>query len=222
MTVVAPGTRDTNVTVSQIRQLVQESIDLDWSWRKWCLIGGEPTVHPDFWEILRTVVEYRDNYNTVLIIQVSTHGAGEKTRETLQRIRTEFPDVRIRNSGKVSPIQPDFVAINVAPRDVDSDWAAAHQFGGCWIPRDCGIGFNYAGFYCCAVAGAIDRLCGLDMAIKSLRDVSADRLTIQYQPFCSMCGHYRPLYENSQNVTSPSWKLALSAYEKHKPSLGRY
>jgi hypothetical protein len=218
MTVLAPGTRDTNVTVAQIHKLIGESIELEWPWRTWGLIGGEPTVHPQFWEILETVVEYRRTHNPSLLIRVTTHGATARARDIVTNVAEAFPFVRIRNTAKTTIEQNDFVAINVAPRDSAVDDA----YSGCWIPAHCGIGFNYAGFYCCAIAGAIDRICGEKLAITNLRQVTPEALVAQYAPFCSMCGHYRPIRAESDHKISPSWKAAFAEYDKHRPELGRY
>jgi hypothetical protein len=219
MTVLAPGTRDTNVTVAQIRKLIRESIELEWPWQTWGLIGGEPTVHPQFWEILEAVVEYRQASNPTLLIRISTHGATARTTEILNRVATTFPFVRVRNSAKTTIEQNDFVAINMAPRDTP---LVDHAYSGCWIPAHCGIGFNYAGFYCCAIAGAIDRVCGDKLAITSLREVTQERLIAHYAPFCAMCGHYRPIRAHNDHKMSPSWNVAFAEYDKRRPVLDRY
>jgi hypothetical protein len=77
------------------------------------------------------------------------------------------------------------------------------------VSDHCGIGFNYAGFYPCAVAGAIDRIFGLDEAIPDLADVSEATMMEKYQVFCRLCGYYRPIRENSQTLLSSTWRLAL-------------
>jgi hypothetical protein len=222
MTVLAPGTRDTNVTVAQIERLIAESVELAWPWQIWGLIGGEPTVHPDFLEMLGTIVEYRRLHNPALLIRVSTHGAGERTARILAEVSARYPFVHIRNSRKTTPLQNDFDQINVAPRDRDDLMLGGHQFSGCAIPAECGIGFNYAGFYCCAIAGAIDRICGLERAIHSLHDLTLDELVAHYPAFCSMCGHYRPTAARGAHPVSPSWKVAFAEYEKRRPVLERY
>jgi hypothetical protein len=222
MTVLAPGTRDTNLTVAQVQKLIRESVELEWPWRTWGLIGGEPTVHPQFWDILETIVDYRRTANPSLLIRITTHGAGERTAAVLAKVEAEYPFVDIRNTAKTTTVQNHFVAINVAPRDSAEMAGGDHQYSGCWIPFECGIGFNYAGFYCCAVAGGIDRVCGDKLAITSLRDVTHEKLMAQYAPFCSMCGHYRPIRAESDHKMSPAWKAAFAEYDKRRPVLPPY
>jgi hypothetical protein len=71
---------------------------------------------------------------------------------------------------------------------------------------------NYQGFYPCAVAGAIDRIFGLNQGIRSLADVSERAMVDQYQVFCRLCGYYRPIYENSQTLLSPTWRRAIDRH----------
>jgi hypothetical protein len=222
MTVVAPGTPDTDITLPQMEKMIRESIDLDWQWKSWRLLGGEPTTHPQFFEILRMITDYRSKHRKKLVVGLATHGAGNKTKEALERIRVEFPYIRVQNTKKTTKVHLDFDAVNIAPRDLDPDWAATHKYNGCWIPKFCGIGFNYSGFYCCAVAGAIDRVCGDNLSITSLHNLTTEGLIAQYQPLCAMCGHYRPIKGSAEHLQSHSWKTALQVYEDHKPQLKRY
>ncbi len=63
----------------------------------------------------------------------------------------------------------------------------------------------------CAVAGAIDRIFGLNQAIKCLDDVSEAAMTEKYQVFCRLCGSYRPIRESSRTLISPVWRKALAS-----------
>ena len=47
------------MTVDQVQAFVDESLELGWKWEMISLLGGEPTMHPDFQEILEVLNEYR-------------------------------------------------------------------------------------------------------------------------------------------------------------------
>ena len=96
--------------------------------------------------------------------------------------------------------------------DMDSESAANHRYEGCSVSGHCGISLNYRGFYPCAVAGAIDRIFGLDQAIESLDDVSEAAMIEKFQTFCRLCGYYRPIRESSQTLLSPAWRWAMERY----------
>jgi len=70
---------------------------------------------------------------------------------------------------------------------------------------------NCAGFYPCAIAGAIDRIFGLREAIRNLADVSEAVMIEKYQIFCRLCGYYRPILENSRTLLSPTWRARLES-----------
>jgi len=87
-----------------------------------------------------------------------------------------------------------------------------HHYEGCSVSGHCGISMNYAGFFPCAVAGAIDRIFGLNQVIPNLADVSEAAMIEKYQIFCRLCGYYRPIRENSQTLLSLAWQRALDEY----------
>jgi 4Fe-4S single cluster domain len=214
MTVVAPGTKDQNVSPQQLQSMLDESVNCGHIWRRIRILGGEPTVHPNFEEICSILVEYREKHNHSCQLEISTHGAGEFTQKRLTWLKTVFPEFNHQNTKKTGPIQKDFAAACIAPQDMDPEWAKKHQFMGCNIPRDCGVGYNYQGFYCCAIAGAIDRIYGLGLSVKAVKELDSARLSSSYNIFCSKCGHYLPIRENSQTHLSPSWKKALELYRR--------
>ena len=130
----------------------------------------------------------------------------------LAEVTIAFPFLHVLNSHKMGHINPDFVAPCVAPIDIDPVWAATHYYEGCSVSGHCGISLNHAGFYSCAVAGAIDRIFGLNQAIQDLGDVSEAAMVEKYQVFCRLCGYYRPIRENSRTLISPVWHKALASH----------
>jgi len=221
MTAVAPADQSTDLTIAQMQRLIAESVELKWPWQKWSFLGGEPTVHPEFLEILNCAVQYRTDHNPMLQLQVSTHGAGKRTAALIERIQTSLPFVVIRNTNKTTRLQQSFDKINIAPMDQEKYVDQTH-YAGCWIPTCCGIGLNFAGFYCCAVAGAIDRVCGYDLGVKSLAEVQSARLTEMYHAFCPKCGHYDPVTDFQGRSTSPFWERQINEHNMKHPKLKHY
>ena len=66
MTGVAPGRPEQNITVVQIETLIADSIRLQYPWKEWFLVGGEPTTHPDLDTIVSQIAEYRAVQNPEL------------------------------------------------------------------------------------------------------------------------------------------------------------
>ena len=212
MTGIAPGRPEQNITVAQIENLIADSIGLQYSWKEWFLVGGEPTAHPDLNAIISRIAEYRAAHNPELRLTLATHGHGERTQQRLTELAAAFPFQQFLNSHKTGPMQSEFVAPCIAPIDLAPEWAASHHYEGCSVSGHCGISMNYQGFYPCAVAGAIDRVFGRNQAVVNLADVSEATMIEKYQAFCRLCGYYRPIWENTQTLLSPAWRTALDRY----------
>jgi hypothetical protein len=215
MTGIAPGRPEENITIAQIDKLIADSVRNKYPWREFFLVGGEPTTHPDVDAIIERIAQYRDMSNPSLNLTLATHGNGEHTQRRLNELSAAFPFLRLLNSHKTGPIHHEFICPCIATSDLDPEWSANHHYEGCNVSGHCGISFNYRGFYPCAVAGAIDRIFGLNQAIVSLADVSEAAMTEKYQVFCRLCGYYRPIRENSRTLFSPAWQAALDRYRAH-------
>jgi hypothetical protein len=91
-----------------------------------------------------------------------------------------------------------------------------HRFGGCNISWHCGVSMNFVGFYCCAVAGAIDRIRGGRAGIARLDHLTEAAVREFYQVFCPLCGYYPgaglvPITGATQTLISPTWHAMLAA-----------
>lgn len=212
MTGIAPGRPEEDMTVGQVEKLIEDSVRLRYPWQEWFLVGGEPTTHPDLDAIIERIAAYRATANPILKLTVATHGFGEYTKRRLEELATRFPFLQFLNSKKSGPVHTDFIAPCIAACDLDPAWARSHVYQGCSVSGHCGVSMNYQGFYPCAVAGAIDRIFGLNQAIPELADVSEVTTTEKYQVFCRLCGYYRPIRENSQTLLSATWRSALDRY----------
>jgi hypothetical protein len=160
MTQLVPGRSEENFRLDQSAHCRFETPGL--SLAQWFLVGGEPTAHPDLEPIVRRFGQYRDRRGPgAFQVGLATHGHGSATQRRLRELQREFPFLHVLNSRKTRPSHPGFVASCVAPIDRTPEALAGHRFGGCNISWHCGVSMNFAGFYCCAVAGAIDRIRGV-------------------------------------------------------------
>jgi uncharacterized Fe-S cluster-containing radical SAM superfamily protein len=208
-----------HITVQQIEAFVQESIVKGIKWERIRLLGGEPTLHPQFFEILEVLIGYRSNFSSDTRIVVVTNGYGKKVQQVLARIPG---GVSIQNTMKESGVQPAFRSFNIAPRDVAA-YRSADFRNGCSIIDQCGFGLSPSGYYPCAVAGGIDRIFGWDIGRQNLPS-DDDRMYDLLERFCSHCGHFKrspepPLLAPTMSKT---WTEAYAAYRRSKPKPTRY
>jgi hypothetical protein len=208
------------MTVGQIRWFLEETRQRNIHWKSICLSGGEPTLHPQFHEILRMVLEFRNRDSPGATIMVNTNGFGAEVNAALASI----PDgVDLCNTRKSGRRQDDFIPFNLAPRD-SQEYAQVDFRNACCVTRDAGIGLTSSGYYPCVVAGAIDRIFGFDCGRKTLPDPE-DGMEAELSRFCTLCGLFRLNYTMevlSGSLASETWQKAYAAWQTERPVLRRF
>lgn len=210
------------MNLQQITKFVDESLALNWKWHKIRLLGGEPTLHPHFFEVLSIIKIYKDIFPST-IVEIVTNGFGKKVNNVLSKVPSW---VSVINTSKKSPIQ-DFFTHNIAPVDLpqykSKDFSKA-----CFITEFCGIGLTRYGYYLCGAGGAMDRVFGFNIGIKNLAQVNRESLWKQRALLCGYCGHFKytrnvgdPPNARTQQ-TSVSWQRAYDKYKTKKPQLTTY
>jgi hypothetical protein len=210
------------MTVGQVKQFLEETRQRNISWKKIQLIGGEPTLHPEFDKILQLMLEFRGRYSPKTEIKVTSNGFGPKVNEVLRRIPA---GVTVHNTQKTSRNQETFVPFNLAPCD-SPEYACSDFRNACCVTRDAGIGLTPYGYYPCVGSGAIDRIFGFDCGRKSLPDPEDD-MDQELIRFCSLCGFFRLNYTSdigagSEMLLSETWQRAYSSWRQQPPVFTRY
>jgi len=191
----APEAR--HINVSQIEQFVADSMAQNRHWRRIRILGGEPTLHPDFLRILEVLSKLKEVFPETAI-EVVTNGYGVRVNSILDRI----PEgVEVENSSKSENVQPGFGPFNMAP--IDSWQYAFSDFrNGCDIAQSCGIGLTPQGYYPCAVAGGIDRVLGLERGRKSIPETDDDMRDLMDEA-CRLCGRFRDGHYVPEKLRTP-------------------
>jgi hypothetical protein len=208
------------MSIGQIRQFLAESRGRQKKWRLIHVIGGEPTLHPQFLEIIDLLLDYRRSYSPDARIVVCTNGHGEYVQRMLSLLP---PEIVVLNTAKESQVQPDFLTFNVAPMDSEA-FADADYTNGCSIIKKCGFGMSPYGYYPCGLAGGIDRVFGFNLGRKSL-PADNDNMHDELRKFCAVCGVFKRTPERQPllgPVMSPTWSKAYGRWAAKRPVLDRY
>ncbi len=196
----APSKLD--LSTAQVAAFIDQSIAAGARWERIRLLGGEPTLHKDFFAILDQLVRYRRAHRPKMRIVVCTNGSGPRVREVLFHLPK---GVEIKNTFK-NGSQRLFRPFNNAPADSPlfrfSDFSA-----GCRILNDCGLGVTPLGYYPCAIAGGIDRIFGFGLGRKTLPSAD-DSMRDQLAVFCPLCGHFGFSWPTKKAKISPVWATA--------------
>jgi hypothetical protein len=197
-----------HMPLEMVSRFVDESVARGKVWRRIRVLGGEPTLHPQFPQIIETLTTYSRRHPDC-IVEVVTNGHGPRVAEALASLPE---DVWVDNSAKTGRVQPTFGPFNLAPRD-DPKYRGADFSNACAVARDCGVGLTPMGYYPCAVAGGIDRILRANLGVPDLPQ-DADDMLAAAERLCSYCGRFRdghfvprPLRpELTTEAISPSWE----------------
>jgi hypothetical protein len=174
-----------HLPLENVQEFVDQSISRKHRWRRIRVLGGEPTLHPQFHEIISVLIAYQ-NWNPECLIEVVTNGYGPKVQAALKKIPK---NIWVENSRKSGIVQEDFGPFNLAPCD-DPAFRGTDYRNGCAILEDCGMGLTPMGYYPCAIAGGIDRIAGWNVGYKNLPNLEDNMLPL-VSKFCPLCGRFR-------------------------------
>jgi hypothetical protein len=220
---------DTNMSVDQVWLFVQESIEQNWEWERIRLLGGEPTLHPHFMEIVHALIAYREEFPGVFL-QVLTNGLGkiETYRQRLLDLNVD-PHVEAKTVGE-TPIW--FTNTRIAPIDRDPHITELPPCGIFGL-RGCGIGLTRHGYFLDGAGASIARVAGYDIGVMELRQVTWDAMEAQAKVVCRVCGHWNPpgttpeqlaprKVTSTGEITGPFWDEKIAAYQLSRPPMRLY
>ena len=208
------------IQLEKIQKFVDDSLSRSIAWKKIRLLGGEPTLHSKFEEVLYEIGRYKFS-NPRCRLEVVTNGYGRKVKRKLLNIPPFF---HIENTMKDSDIQPQFYSFNVAMKDKKGSQKIDFT-NGCSNIEQCGIGLTPSGYYPCAIAGGIDRVAGWNLGRKEIPEEQDDMLDLLNE-FCNYCGRFESRYftppelmpNSTPGVMSSSWEQIYDEWKARRAS----
>jgi hypothetical protein len=221
---------DPPMTIDQLNLCIQESIDLDWKWKRIRLLGGEPTIHPRFRDFAQALIDYRDNYNPECFLQVLTNGLGKAAKYRAWLVDNR---VSLHAEAKEKGVDPPwFNNTRIVPIDRDP---TKTELPPCGIygrgSGGCGIQLSNFGYFLDGAGATVARVGGFDIAVMHLKDVTFESMENQAKVLCSRCGHHNPvdgsplttqLVSKTGHVTGKFWTEALKKFKEKKPIMKVY
>lgn len=226
----APTTE--HMSLEQIDRFIAESIERNYEWTIIRLMGGEPTLHPQFLEVIDKFVAYQRSFpkHKAPRIFVFTNGFSKKSQKLVAQLP---PEIEVVDTEKERGTVQHFGSFYVAPTDV-RDTTGEDFTLACSQATSCGMGLTPYGYYHCPVAGSIDRVFGGDKGVKTLPDLDDDMFDMA-EDMCSKCGFYDmddgDIFVSQENLepltsdapVSKSWDKAFKKLRAEgKNNLTRY
>jgi hypothetical protein len=218
------------ISIEQINKFIEESISLKKSWNLINILGGEPTLHPDFLKIVDIILyQYIDIYSQSTILQITSNGYSPETKNILSKLPKHDNLYIDEKSFKTSNKIDYFTPFNNAPIDQDK-YQDNHDFSnGCWVASYCGVNLNKNGYYPCSIIGSMDRLFNANKGQGKLINMSLKSQKELMNEYCRYCGNYSDYESNfgdfiprcekdyyKKNIVTPSWDKIYKYYNQTK------
>ena len=219
------------MSIDDIHNFIKDSIDNHKKWQLINVLGGEPTLHPDFLQIIRILQkDYAEAYNSEVIIQVVSNGVAAHSRQLCDYVEESFANVRIDRTSYKNKNEIDyFTPFADAPCD-DACFNEADYSKACWVASYCGVGLNKNGYYGCSVCGGIDRVLMQNNGVASIAELTIEKQKEHFEKFCRYCGNFKHYDTNKGDfiprcekapfteIISPVWHKLYINYKEAKYS----
>ena len=204
---------DEPMTVDQIRLFIRKLEEENKHIVRVKVVGGEPTIHPDFLQICKLLSDaFLDGF--IGKIAVNTNGINPKYRLDAPL----YPGIHWKVS---PPSRKGHRPVLWSPKDLGLD-----TFGPCAMPKRCGFSLDSKGWLPCSAAPAIVRVFNLEYLYRPLDGP----LPPEIWGLEELCGHcifsvndeamrgkkFKDTPANWLEAT-PSWKERLEKYMKDNP-----
>jgi len=204
--------------IEMIKNFLQETETRGIKWESVHVLGGEPTLHPQFQEIITILDDWFRERSPSTDLKVISNGYGDKVKKELEKIPRHW----LYNTSFKKSLNTDyFEPFNLAPIDLPG-WENENFQNGCWITQDSGFGLTPFGYFHCAIAGAIERIMKFGKGFSKMPRHPWEFLILM-KTYCRYCGHFVNDYfhsreeqlkmENTPDMMSKTWK---NAYKKWK------
>lgn len=151
------------------------------------ILGGEPTLHPDFLEFVRLAREWTGTY-----VQILSNGYSEETRRLLNVAQRIYGAPSMLEGFKNHPRQAEcdgsqlwHMETYVSPAEANLPFAICY----CHSSQICGIGADHSGYSPCPIGLMVSKVLGVEGVTKNFADLydieKSNKMTLA---ICEHCG----------------------------------
>lgn len=177
-----PPTDD--MTLDDAREFFRQADELNFK-PNIVLIGGEPTLHPDFFEFCRITSEWL-KHDPTRWFQVWSNGYTQESRDKIkyanEKYNASIPSDTHKEKSMI--LGQDDIFVSPADFGMKRDMCYAH---GAMI---CGMSVDHDGYMPCSIGGMLDGALKLGLRTKRLADLFDKQKAADItEKMCANCGH---------------------------------
>ena len=191
------------MTLEDVNEFFRQCDELGWN-PDVIIIGGEPTLHPQFEEIIAAARRFKGPTG---LVQVWTNG---RDRAMVDMIRSKYnasvPEETYKKKSRIDFPWDDYY---VSPLDYGIE---RHK---CWQHSSeiCGVSADSGGYMPCAVGGMIDGMLNLGLRTKRLADLfDNDKNEAITREMCKHCGACLTQLLSGPELTD--WRIYVESQPK--------
>lgn len=173
-----PFTHTPDMSIADVKEFFRQCRELNFQ-PSILIIGGEPTVHSDFEEIVRLSRQFAQNG----LVQVWTNGRDRNMVDTIRRnYNASVPEDTFKAKSRIDFPWDDYYT---SPADYGIERHKCWQHGS----EICGISVDSQGYMPCAVGGMLDGVLKLGLRTKRLADLFDNEKNAEItKKMCANCG----------------------------------
>jgi len=169
-----------NLSYEDIKYILKNLIENNNPVKAIIVSGGEPTVHPEFIEIITLLSAYCSKFD--IFFQLLTNGG-----PSFQKIKDQLPlNLEVLNSAKENN-NPFHYKFTIAPIDLG---VYDPENNPCRESISCGRALNKNGYFVCPSAAAINNFLNLNLGISGFENATEENLRNRAKDICKYCGTY--------------------------------
>lgn len=204
-----------DLSARQVEDFLQDNIESGHTWGQITIHGGEPVLNPEIEKIVEVLTIYRKN--TGCNLWLLTNNSSDDVRERATRINVKYgvalgiSTKRGKNISETGSLI-EYVAVNESPEDL----GLPHDHG-CFQTANCGVCYNYLGYFPCSPMAAAAKVFGYAPSAKSFLEFTQGACDASMDIHCRHCGFSTPERKRVVHQTmTPTWRTALFNYGRSR------
>ncbi|MHC4356949.1 MAG: radical SAM protein [Planctomycetota bacterium] len=207
------------MTIDRLHGFLDEVRSIGLELRRMRIVGGEPTLHPDFMEMAGVAMRYAAETRHRCNVRLFSNRFTEESKVLVREAKARYPHLQVLGRPKKrSAVFPPMTRYEyVSPLDLGI--RCPHPCPNMGGRLKCGSGVDQVGYSLCPTAGPIDAILGLDARARTIRQMlDPEFVRWQAETICSHCGNFMAyqaedlpqLWYCNGTPVSATYALALS------------